>query len=157
VAAASTLALVHGGADDALWEAVRSGLVFRGDATYRFLHDRVQEAAYATIPEDERAGEHLRIGRLPVAHLPEDWHLSESADQLTRGSALIDDGVERLALARLNVRAGRRAKGAIAYASAQRHLARAAELLPADAWAQHYRETFDLHLVLAECEFLRGD
>src|SRR6516165_4821202 len=53
-----------------LWEAVRTGLVFRAEASYRFLHDRVQEAAYSLIPQELRAEAHLRIGRLLAAHTP---------------------------------------------------------------------------------------
>ena len=55
---------------DHLWEAVRSGLIFRADDSYRFLHDRVQEAAYSLIPKELRAEAHLRIGMLLAAHTP---------------------------------------------------------------------------------------
>src|SRR5260370_7348809 len=64
----ATLDLVHGKSEreihTALWEAARTGLIFRQDGSYLFLHDRVQEAAYALIPEGERAVTHLAIGRL---------------------------------------------------------------------------------------------
>ena len=53
-----------------LWEAVRSGLVCRLDDSYRFLHDRVQEAAYSLIPKDLRAQAHLRIGALLAESTP---------------------------------------------------------------------------------------
>ena len=62
-----TLSLVHERSEEkihtALWEAARAGLVLHRDGSYAFLHDRVQEAAYALIPESERAAAHLRIGR----------------------------------------------------------------------------------------------
>jgi serine/threonine protein kinase len=49
---------------DDLWEAVQAGLVFRSEGSYRFLHDRVQEAAYSLISEVARCRAHLQIGRL---------------------------------------------------------------------------------------------
>ena len=51
----------------ALREAVSAGLVLRSDDSYAFLHDRIQEAAYALIPQGERVMAHLRIGRLLAA------------------------------------------------------------------------------------------
>jgi predicted ATPase len=54
---------VHG----ALWEAMRHQLIDRLERSYKFVHDRVQEAAYALIPEKSRADAHLKIGRLLVA------------------------------------------------------------------------------------------
>src|SRR4029453_463851 len=92
----ATLALVLGTTvDDAhgeLWEAVRSELVARSEGSYRFLHDRVQEAAYALVPERDRSREHLRIGRLLVAHAPlerREETIFEIVHQLNRGATLI--------------------------------------------------------------------
>ncbi len=53
-----------------LWEAVRTGLLFRSEDPYQFLHDRVQEAAYSMIPQDLRPAAHLRIGTLLAEHTP---------------------------------------------------------------------------------------
>src|SRR5437016_5757037 len=72
----TTLALVRGTSEEQvhadLWEAVRLELIERLDGAYRFVHDRVREAAYSLIPEPSRADEHVRIGRLLVAHTPKD-------------------------------------------------------------------------------------
>src|SRR5262249_49473611 len=53
-----------------LQEALRTELVLYSEGSYRFLHDRVQEAAYSLIPEARHAEAHLRIGRLLAAHTP---------------------------------------------------------------------------------------
>jgi len=57
---------IHG----VLVEAVRTGLIFRLEGAYAFAHDRVREAAYALISEDERAASHLHIGRVLVSRTP---------------------------------------------------------------------------------------
>src|SRR6185369_13131590 len=92
-----------------LWEAVRTGLVVRSEGTYRFLHDRVQEAAYALVPAELRAAAHLRIGRLLTAHTPQEQReevIFEIVNQLNRGAALLTDREEREQLAELNLIAG---------------------------------------------------
>ena len=79
-----------------------AGLLFRQVGIYWFLHDRVQEAAYALIPEGERAAEHLRIGRLLAAGTPPDAveeSVFEIVSQLNRGAALITAAEEREQLA----------------------------------------------------------
>ena len=100
----ATLTLVHGESEEeihtALWEAARAGLILRLDDSYAFLHDRIQEAAYALIPEGERAGAHLRIGRVLLASMTADGlaeHLFDVANQLNRGAALLIDRDEKVA------------------------------------------------------------
>jgi predicted ATPase len=159
----ATVTMVQGGTEEAvhaaLWDAVREGLVLRAGDSYRFLHDRVQEAAYALIPEDRRSEAHVQIGRLLLAHLPPEAvseRVFDIVNQLNRGVGLITDPGETGRLRQLNALAGRRAKAAIAYASARRYLTQAAALLPADAWSHRYEETFTLQLERSECEYLTG-
>ena len=105
----------------ALWEAVRQELVERLDGSYRFIHDRVQEAAYSLIPDAARAADHLRIGRLLVARTPPEQleeAIFEIVNQLNRGATLITAREEREQLAELNRMAGTRARATTAYASA---------------------------------------
>ncbi|WP_433966439.1 ATP-binding protein [Tunturiibacter gelidiferens] len=53
-----------------LWEALHQELIVRSENSYRFAHDRIQEAAYSLITAETRAEAHLRIGRLLNAHTP---------------------------------------------------------------------------------------
>src|SRR5262249_48867369 len=124
----------------ALWPAVRQGLVERLEGSYKFVHDRVQEAAYSLIPEALRAEAHLRIGRLLEAHTPAERReeaIFEIVNQLNRGAALITAEEERDQLADLNLIAGTRAKGSTAYASALTYLNSGAALLTEDSWERH--------------------
>ncbi|MFS8070187.1 MAG: ATP-binding protein, partial [Byssovorax sp.] len=160
----AVLTMVHGVPEEEthadLWEVARAGLVLRLDGRYRFLHDRVQEAAYSLIPEDERATAHLEIGRMRLAHAaPEelDEKIFEIVNQLNRGAALISSREERERVAELNLVAGKRARGSTAYASALKYLTAGEALLEEDSWERRYELTFALALSRAECEYLTGD
>ncbi len=125
--------------DDRLGEAVRAGLVFRTERSYRFLHDRVQEAAYSFIPEDLRLEMHLRIGWLLAADTSQrEEAIFEIVNQLDRGAALIDSQNEREQLAELNLLAGQRARSSTAYASALKYCAAGATLLTDDCWERRH-------------------
>jgi PAS domain S-box-containing protein len=142
-----------------LWEAVRAGLIFRMEDSYRFLHDRVQEAAYSLIPEESRAEAHLRIGRLLVAHIPpesREGRIFDIVNQLNRGEALITARDKREQLAELNLMAGKRAKASAAYTSALMYFTAGTSLLVDDSWEQLHERMFSLELNRAECEFLTG-
>jgi predicted ATPase len=121
----ATLTLVHGQSEEeihaALWEGLSAELIVRQDGGYAFAHDRVQEAAYGLIPEDERPAIHLRIGRLLAGRRPpgklED-SIFEIVNQLNRGADLITAPEEQERVAEFNLIAGERAKTSTAYVSA---------------------------------------
>ena len=140
-----------------LWPAVRQELIERLEGSYKFIHDRVQEAAYSLIPEALRAEAHLRIGRLLVTETPADKRqeaIFEILNQLNRGALLITQPEERDQLAELNLLGGKRAKGSTAYASALTYLIAGGELLKDDCWERRHELIFALELTRAECEFL---
>jgi len=140
-------------------EAVRQELVERLDGSYKFIHDRVQEAAYSMIPPALRAETHLAIGRLLEANIPAEVReeaIFEIVNHLNRGAALITAPDERDRVAELNLIAGKRAKASAAYASALTYLTAGAALLPTDAWERRQELAFELELHPADCEVCTG-
>jgi predicted ATPase len=102
IAEIATLAMVHGQTEEAmhaaLSEAAHAGLVFHSDSGYKFLHDRIQQAAYSLIPEEHRAEIHLRIGRVLLASMTADGlaeHLFDVATQFNRGALGLVDPDEK--------------------------------------------------------------
>jgi PAS domain S-box-containing protein len=147
---------VHG----QLWKAVRAGLIFRSERSYRFLHDRIHEAAYSLIPEESRAELHLRIGRLLAAHtLPEEQEeaIFHIVDHLNRASHLITSKDEKRYIAGLNLIAGRRAKVSMAHISALKYLKAGRASLTEECWNESYELIFSIEYLMAECELLAAD
>ncbi|MEA3091869.1 MAG: hypothetical protein QOJ04_3211, partial [Caballeronia sp.] len=139
--------------------AVRESLIVRTDGSGKFLHDRIQQAAYSLIPQASRAEVHLRIGRVLLASMTADElaeHVFDVANQFNRGAALLIERAEKAQVAALDLRAGRRAKASVAYASACVYLAAGMALLDDSDWGSQYDLMFSLWLERAECEFLTG-
>jgi predicted ATPase len=120
----TTLTLVHEKTEEAihdtLREAVYTGLIDLQDGAYRFAHDRIQQVAYSLIPEERRAEIHVRSGRALVASMSTDQlaeHLFEVAGQFNRGAGRLIELREKMHVAAIELRAGRRAKASAAYES----------------------------------------
>ncbi|WP_114208932.1 GAF domain-containing protein [Acidisarcina polymorpha] len=146
--------------DTALNEAVRAGLVFHEERSFRFLHDRIQQTAYSLVPEEQRAQVHLRIGRALLSGLKEDQlaeHLFDVANQLNRAATGLMELDERTRVASINLRVGRKASAAAAYASARTYFSAGMTMLQEQDWATHYALMFDLRLECARAEFLSGN
>lgn len=122
--------------------------------SYRFQHDRVQQAAYALIDADRRQAVHLSVGRLMQRHENARERLIDIVGHLDEGRRLITDPAERLALARLNLEAGVRAQRSSAYESALSYLRIGQELLPPQAWECEYELTLALATEVQQCAYL---
>jgi PAS domain S-box-containing protein len=147
---------VHG----QLWKAVRAGLIFRSEHSYRFLHDRIHEAAYSLIPEESRAELHLGIGRLLAVHTPleeREEAIFHIVDQFNRASHLITSKDEKRRIAGLNLIAGRRAKASTAYISALKFLKAGRAWLTEECWKGSYELIFSTEYLMADCELLVAD
>lgn len=165
-----------------LWKVLQSGLVlpisevykfFQDDAassneklttdkkqlavSYKFLHDRVQQAAYSLIPEADKKATHLKIGQLILKNTSDselEEKIFELVNQLNIGCDLITKQSERNELAKLNLIAGRKAKLATAYEPAIRYLNIGLALLGEDSWQSNYELTLSLYVTAVEVEYL---
>ena len=128
--------------------------------TYRFQHDRVQQAAYSMIAPEMRQALHLSIGRLMLFHksVPQlEDTLLEVVGHLNEGRVLISSQKERNNLVELNVRAGIKAKQSSAYEAALNYLKIGYELLHQDAWNNNYQLAWKLSEEIQHCSYLTGD
>jgi len=128
--------------------------------TYRFLHDRVQQAAYSLIPADEKQPVHLKIGHLLLSNTPEsnrEERIFEIVSQLNVAVDSIAQFAERQELAQFNLMASRKAKAATAYTAACKYAQIGIGLLAQNSWQHQYELTLALHQVATEAAYLSGN
>ena len=122
---AEVAGLPPGEAARGLWVVLRDGLLVPergageavaddedagvGQARYRFVHDRVRQAAYSLLSDADKQQSHLAIGRCLLARgqgALADEDLFEMVDQLARGVALMTAVDERAAAGRAELAGG---------------------------------------------------
>jgi predicted ATPase/signal transduction histidine kinase len=129
------------------------------DGSFAFLHDRVQQSAYALIPAERRQMVHLTVGRLLRSRGSAeqvDAALFDVVQHLNLGRGLIRSDDERREVAALNLSAGRRAKSSTAHDTALELFQAGVELLDTSTWDRDHGLCFDLHLECAESQYLCG-
>lgn len=112
-------------AHDALEPAIEEGLILprdavreSEDASFVFLHDRVQQAAYALTPESERQALHLSLGRSILSDMsaPEtDDRLFHALGHIAAAVEALRDPAERHRLAAHFLTGAERARRSTAY------------------------------------------
>jgi len=164
----------------ALWKVMQEGLVIptskiykfftesesdevvkaSANPTYRFLHDRVQQAAYSLIIDSQKKATHLKIGQLlqqNCSKIEQEEKLFDMIGHLNRGIELISQPSEREALAQLNLKAGSKARSSTAYAAARIYLQTGIELLTANCWQSQHELTLNLYVAATEAAYLNAD
>jgi predicted ATPase/class 3 adenylate cyclase/tRNA A-37 threonylcarbamoyl transferase component Bud32 len=163
-----------------LWEAMEMGLILpQGndyqllqvgdrqiadnltnlDVVYKFLHDRVQQAAHSLIPTQEKQAVHLQIGQLllqSVTPQEQEEKIFDIVNQLNFGLHLITDPQQRQQFAQLNLTAGKKAQASAAYEPALEYLTTGINFLEASSWQQQYPLTLALHEAAVEAAYLAG-
>jgi histidine kinase len=127
---------------------------------YRFVHDRIRQAAWSLSSEEQRQVLHLSLARTLLQALPEEpagEELFAVVGHFAQTGPLLVEPDERLAVAALCLDAGRRARRALAVSAALEHLARGVDLLPDAAWAEHYAVSYGLHIEATLCAQMNQD
>ena len=127
--------------------------------SYKFLHDRVQQAAYALIAQKERKPVHLQIGQtLLEQYAPEKGEdlLFDIVHHLNLARRVKDKWKDRSQLAELNLEAGRQARAVSAFEQALEYFTIGLDLLGAAAWKRQYPLALSLHEAATEMSSLCG-
>ncbi len=163
----------------ALWPVLQEGLILPTTAlypffediessgfspdinpSYRFLHDRVQQAAYFLIPDGDKPATHWQIGQLLLQRgdrQAQGDKLFDIVNQLNAGTALITTQDQQQQVAELNLEAGRKAVAAAAYKTAATYFQAGVGQLPPQSWEQLYDLTLKLYHNAVEVAYLNGE
>ncbi len=129
------------------------------DLVYAY-HDRIREAVVAALDVNARQSRHLALGRALAARhtleAPGPW-VFDAVRHLGAAAARLTDPRERLATARLHLKAGRAARKSAAFPLAFACFEGGIALLAADAWSAEYDLALALHTGAAETAYLSAE
>jgi len=127
---------------------------------YRFLHDRIQQATYSLLSEEERSKLHYAIGSAIIRSTPPAKLAEKSIDIVNHLNATHPEALdekEKKQLIQLNLTAGLRAKDSAAYLSAIQYFSKGIHLLAKDSWDKEYALSMELNQNLALCLMITGN
>ncbi|MCI5122948.1 MAG: response regulator [Candidatus Electrothrix sp. AR5] len=153
-----------------LWNAIKEGLIqpldenykhidLAENASFKFSHDKIRQAAYGLLPDERKKTVHLQLGRFLLKDTPSSrfydklfdicWHFNQSLD-------IINTPEEMIEIARLNLQAGQKGKSAMADQVALKYLEFSRACLPRDHWQREYELSLTIYEETIETLFLIG-
>jgi predicted ATPase/signal transduction histidine kinase len=145
---------------EALQAALAGGYITPSGNKYRFIHDRIQQAAYSLIPDEDTSAMHYRIGSLLLEKVSKEQlesQLFEIVNQLNQGLELIQSDEKKDNLAALNLRAGIKARESSAFQPALAYFETGIDLLKNDHWESQYKLSLGLFTEAAETSYNMGE
>ncbi len=125
---------------ESLKPVISDGMMIKSGSTLRFSHDRIRDAVYSLIEDDERATIHFAIGIITKDDAGDkiEDNIFTIVHHFNLGRVHASSPEVRRELAQMNCRAGIKAKNAAAFDSAAEYYARALELAGTDRWEKSY-------------------
>jgi histidine kinase len=122
---------------------------------FKFLHDRVQQAAYEMIDCDRLPLLHWRIGQL-LLQGPQNPPLFDLVRHLNQGlpPGIAED--QRIQLIELNQQAAYKARSAMSLSAAFEYIQQAINLVQSSDWASHYDRLIELYSIAMEISYAHG-
>jgi len=140
-----------------LEKAVDDNFMLKDGSTYRFIHDKVREAAYGLIRKEERNQFHHRIGTL-LYNTAQGQDIDDMiyfiADQINHGTP--ENPKQRIDIAELNYKAASNAMRNSNFAAAYFYSNAAIKLLPQNHWDLYYDLSKGIFLVLGNAAVADG-
>ena len=127
---------------------------------YKFVHDKIQQAAYSLISEVDKPAKHLQIGRLllqNVSAAEQEEKIFVLVNHFNKATELISDRLERDQLIQLNLVSCNESKRSAAYVTGLKYVRTGILLLGEDAWKNQYELTLMFHELGAELAWLGCD
>ena len=142
-----------------LAELLRTGLIVPVRGGFRFVHDRIREAAQALMEPEAREQLHCETGRFLLEHTSETelaGRVFLLAKHLNEGRRFVPDTL-RLRLAHINLLAGQQELASGAVQAASRFLSIGRSLLRDSDWDDRRDLVVEMLLAGADCEFQCSD
>ncbi|KAL3917038.1 MAG: hypothetical protein SGILL_004900, partial [Bacillariaceae sp.] len=124
------------------------------ETDFEWIHDAIQEAALALIPEEHRPHFNFRVGEILLSHYNDEELLSaifEVVNLLNQGDKPLEM-FQRKRFAELNCKACKKSMSLSAFDSAAQYAATGIALLGDNPWGEHTDLALELYTYAAEAE-----
>lgn len=127
---------------------------------YRFVHDKVQNAAYSMLSEDKKEWVHYSIGKTyssSLGYAAQDRNIYDIVNQFNQCISYFTTEKERLNLVEMNLKAGKKAKLSSSFDQALGYFNIVIHLIETHRQDWNAQVIFEVYLESGEAAYLKSD